>query len=87
MSIFKKEVTSIQSSVEQLRKKSADSLGIFQRTMEDLSKTNEAIQKEVDLHEEEIKRLRSERTDLVNLSTKNTNVVNKIQYLLGEVTT
>lgn len=74
-----------QTNLQKLRKKSADSLGIFQRTMEDLDETNELIQEEMNSVHERIKSLREERAELLNLQTKNDKVSSKIREFFGEI--
>ena len=74
-----------QTKLQQLQKRSADALGIFQNTVNNLADTNANIRTELKTREDEIKKLQEERAELKGLETQNQTVMDKIQDFLGSL--
>lgn len=58
-----------QTKLQQLQKKSADALGIFQNTVNNLADTNANIRTESKTREDSIKKLQEERCDGTPIKT------------------
>ena len=80
MSIFKNE-----SSLEILRKKSADALRIFQSTVSNLQETNKDIEKEEEIKSKEIQKLRDEHIELTKMKYVNESIIDKINDFMGSI--
>ena len=75
-----------QTKVQQLQKKSADALGIFQNTVNNLADTNAQIQQEKAIKIEQIAKLKQEQSDLESLENQNQTVMSKIEDFLFSIT-
>lgn len=69
--------------IEEIKKKSANALSVFRKTVSDLAEVNSAIESEIKSREEEIVVLQKECGTLNEVKQENTQFIVKINEFLG----
>lgn len=69
--------------IEEIKKKSANALSVFRKTVLDLAEVNSAIESEIKSREEEIVVLQKECGTLNEVKQENTQFIVKINEFLG----
>jgi Sec-independent protein translocase protein TatA len=69
--------------IEEIKKKSANALSVFRKTVSDLAEVNSAIESEIKTREQEIVVLQTECETLTTVKQENTQFIVKINEFLG----
>lgn len=74
---------SFGDKIESLKKKSSDAIGVFKKTVSDLSLANQEIDKEVSDRENKIADITSEINVLTTVKTQNVKYIDEINEFLN----
>ena len=75
---------STTSKLQKLQKKSANALGVFQKTIADLAVVNKEIQTEIDYNTDQVNKLRLENEEYKKGLKQNESFISKINEFLGQ---